>query len=30
MFASVVTGAATPEQAAKTAARAAERYYKTA
>jgi multiple sugar transport system substrate-binding protein len=30
MFASVVTGAATPEQAAKAAARAAERYYKTA
>ncbi len=29
MFASVVTGAATPQQAAKTAARAAERYYKT-
>jgi hypothetical protein len=28
MFASVVTGSATPEAAAKRAARQAERYYK--
>ena len=30
MFASVVTGNATPEAAAKMAAKQAERYYKTA
>jgi hypothetical protein len=30
MFASVVTGNATPEAAAKLAAKQAERYYKTA
>jgi multiple sugar transport system substrate-binding protein len=29
MFASVVTGNATPESAAKQAAKAAERYYRT-